>query len=612
MLTDVLARAVAGSPRKAAVVQGARRVRYNELAELAGRAAGGLRALGVEQGDCVAVVLPNGPELVAALFACARLRAVMLPLNPLLSREELLHFVADARATVVIAEEAAPPAGSGAAVVGFDSLLGSGEVPPAGSAFAGRALYLCTSGSTDTAKRLCCTQENLFYEAHNFVETVGLTAEDNILCTIPLHHSYGLGNCLLDAVYAGSTLVLPERTDAPFVAWCRRAVELIQTEGVRFYPGVPYQFDVLATLSDLPPGALAGLKLCVSSGDVLPRRTYERFRRRFGLPIRSLYGSTEAGSIALDTGPAETMQPGSLGRPLKNVEVRIRDELGRDQPPGSGGAIWVGSPTLPPGGYDNRPELNQTVFRDGYYHTGDVGKLDARGHLVLTGRKQSFVSVGGHKVDVGEVEEVLLSHPGVREAVVLEVEVSELGTLLKAVLVAQGPCPAAEVLAHCRQHLAAFKVPRVVEFRAELPRSPLGKVLRSELGGAAVVFPSGRAATDPDQLTALIQEQAALCLQCEADALGRSASFESMGFDSLRAAELHLRLVKLTGLPLSITLLWNYPSIDRLAAALWARMQAPPGPTASDPAAAAQGLDGLLDEVAGLSDPEVDASFRER
>src|SRR5262249_2649628 len=161
-------------------------------------------------GDCVAVALPNCPEFVAGLFACARLRAVMLPLNPQYTREELQRIVADARPKAVITNtpKAGLSAGTSATATGVEGLLTHPAEPMPAGEFHGPAVYLYTSGSTDAWKRLCCTQENLYYEAHNFVEAVGLTADDNILCTIPLHHSYGLGNCLLDAVYAGATLVL--------------------------------------------------------------------------------------------------------------------------------------------------------------------------------------------------------------------------------------------------------------------------------------------------------------------------------------------------------------------------------------------------------------------
>jgi long-chain acyl-CoA synthetase len=620
MLTDMLSEAVRKNPGKTAIVQGARRVRYDELDELAGRTAAGLRRLGVSPGECVAVVLPNSAEFVAALFACARLGAIMLPLNPQYTQEELRRYLADAPARLAIVAAATGDllAGTGVFVSEFGALLHDPPLPKPADRFGGRALYLYTSGSTDSSKRLCCTQENLVYEAINFVETVGLTAEDNVLCTIPLYHSYGLGNCLLDAVYTGSTLVLLDRNDAPFAAEAQRIFELIRAEKVTFYPGVPYQFQILASLPDSFGNPLAGLSLCVSSGDVLPRQTHERFLKRYGLPIRSLYGSTEAGSICLHTDPAELMQFGSLGPPLKNVAIRIRDDSGQDLPVNQSGRIWVKSPVIPPTGYENRPELTAQTFRDGFYDTGDLGKLDSRGNLIMTGRKQTFADVGGHKVDVSEVEEVLQSHPRVREAAAVGVEAGNLGTVIKAVVVADGGCDEALILAHCRQRLAAFKVPRLVEFRDALPRSPIGKVLKSELvGDRAFLTDSVRrepALPNVDSLAEQIREQAALCLQHEPTSLARSASFQSMGFDSLRATELHLRLVKLTGLPLSISVLWNYPSIDELAAAIWDEMNAKSkgneqlgGPTNISPVG--KSFDEILGEVESLSEREVDAAF---
>jgi long-chain acyl-CoA synthetase len=600
---------------------------------MAGRCAAGLRRLGVREGDRVSVVLPNSVEFVASLFACARLDVVMSPLDPLTPREQLLRFVKDAGARVVVTDVAAAVAGTDAAVVEFGSVLAELADPRERDDLRGPALYLYTSGSTDSWKRLCCTQENLFYEARNFVESAGLTAEDNILCTVPLHHSYGLGNCLLDAVYAGSTLVLPEPDGAPFSARCGQMLELMQREGVRVYPGVPYQFQILAELPGDSPTPVSDLKLCISSGDVLPRQTYERFLRRYGQPIRSLYGSTEAGSICIDLRPAEVLQFGSLGPPLANVEIRIRDDAGRELAAGESGEIWVKSPVIPPTGYDNRADLTAQAFRDGYFKTGDFGKVDARGYLVMTGRKQSFVEVGGRKVDLGEVEEVLGRHPKVCEAAALGVEVPRLGTVIKAVVSVRGTCGAGEIRAHCRAALAAFKVPRVIEVRRDaLPRSPLGKVLRSELGDvsgylrtleagdfADVWLAAGDdAAQQIELLAAEIQKQAALTLECEPAQVDRSRSFSELGFDSLQATELHLRLSRVTGVKLSITLLWNYPSIDELAKALWARMTAKPtgeeaqGPAPTLESAGASRLEDLLAEVEGLSEADGDASLGRR
>jgi long-chain acyl-CoA synthetase len=579
MLTGMLEKAVAANPTKAAVVQEGRRILYEELNALARRCAGGLRLLGVEAGDCVAVALPNCPEFVISLFACARLRAVMLPVNPRSTQEELRRILADARPKVVIANtpRAGLPAGIGASVTDFEGLLTHPAEPVPTGPFHGPAVYLYTSGSTDAWKRLCCTQDNLYYEAHNFVETVRLTAEDNVLCTIPLYHSYGLGNCLLDSVYAGSTLVLLEPEDTPFVARCRRVLELIRDESIRFFPGVPYQFQVLATLPESSPADLSRLKLCVSSGDVLPRQTYDRFLERFGVPIRSLYGSTEAGSISINTDPDNEMEAGSLGPPLRNVIIQIRDAEGKELPAGVDGEIWVKSPTIPPTGYDNRGNLTQETFRAGFYNTGDIGRWNHLGHLMLAGRKQSFITIAGNKVDTAEVEEVLQSCPGVREAAVLGVELPRIGTLLKAALVTDGPCRPSEIREFCRHRLAFYKVPRLIEAYPSLPRSAMGKVLKSELDGIESYLDGIRneearaivrrlstlsLGQRRGQVASLVQAQVAAVLGRPIATVPRHVGFVELGMDSFGAMELHARLEYLFDQELPQTFTSDHPTVD--------------------------------------------------
>jgi long-chain acyl-CoA synthetase len=579
MLTAMLQRAVLSDPRKAAIVQGARRIRYDELGELVGSCAGGLHQMGVNPGDCVAVVLPNCPEFVVCLFACARLRAVMLPLDPQKSREELLRLVAETEARMVITDSlgARLIAGTNAIVSEFAALLPHPPVPVPSDRFSGRALYLYTSGSTDVRKRLCCTQENMFYEALNFVETVGLSAVDNILCTIPLHHSYGLGNCLLDAVYTGSTLVLLEPDGGPFAARCNRVLELIRLEAIRFYPGVPYQFHVLATLPDYSQPDLTSLTLCVSSGDVLPRRTYERFLERFSLPIRSLYGSTEAGSISINTDPDDQMEVGSLGPPLKNVTIAIRDADGNELPTDVDGEIWVKSPTIPPSGYDNRSDLTHEAFLAGFYRTGDIGRCNQRGHLILAGRKETFIDIAGNKVDASEVEEVLESCPGVREAAVLGVDIPRIGTLVKAAVVTEGPCRPAEIREFCRQRLAFYKVPRLIERYPSLPRSAVGKVLKSELCGSERYLAGirnaeatrivGRLSTVSSGkrrslVAALARAQVAAVLGRPVETVPDNLGFIELGMDSFGAIELNARLEYLFNQELSQTFTFDHPTVD--------------------------------------------------
>ena len=595
MLSALLRDAVRADPAKIAIVCGEERIRYDELADRVRRCAFGLRSLGVGPGDCVAAVLHNCSEFVIAFLASAALRAIFLPLNPQYTKAELRRFITDGQPRVIVAggaslaicqtldmEPAVPIVAVGGdppGTIPFRELSGPADDTIGAASFMGRALYLYTSGSTDTYKRVCCTQENLYFEARNFIETMQLGADDTILCTIPLFHSYGIGNCLLDALYLGATLVILDQAsaeDAPFVNQCGKVAELIRRESVRCYPGVPYQFGVLAGLPESFPIDFSTIRLCISSADVLPRRTYERFLGRFGQPIRSLYGSTEAGSIAIDTTPKETIQFGSLGFPLRNVAIEIRDVDGWVLGPGQEGEIRVKSPTLPPAGYDNRPALTAEVFSGGSYRTGDVGMLDREGRLILTGRKQSFVDIAGYKVDIAEVEEVLHECPGVREAVALGVTIANIGTLIKAVVVARAGWREAEIRAFCRERLAFVKVPRLIELRDTLPRGPTGKVLKHELSDVEryldgirdsdslkLVSQLTRALPDRRRrlLHSLVQAQAAAVLGLQPNEIPGDQGFTELGMDSFASIELRARLEYLLECEFPETMTFDYPTV---------------------------------------------------
>jgi long-chain acyl-CoA synthetase len=601
MIMAMLCEAVRADPEKLAIVCGEERIRYGELADRVRRCAAGLRALGLAPGDCVAAVLPNCSEFVIAFLAAAAVRAIFLPLNPQYTRGEIHRFITDGQAKVILAggasldvcqavamdmQTAVPIVSVGRGppgTISFDELSGPRLELDGVERHADRVLYLYTSGSTDTYKRICCTQKNLWFEARNFIETMRLTKDDTILCTIPLFHSYGIGNCLLDALYLGATLVILEQIsaegrggDTPFLNQCGRVAELIRRESVRFYPGVPYQFSVLAGLPERFDIDLSSVGLCVSSGDILPRRTYERFLARFGQPIRSLYGSTEAGSIAINRSPKEQIKFGSSGMPLENVCIEIRNPDGMVLAAEAEGEIWVSSPTLPPTGYDNRAELTEAVFRDGFYGTGDVGSLDRDGQLTITGRKQSFVDIAGYKVDISEVEEILHECPGVQEAAALGITIENMGTLIKAVVVAKDGWREQQIRAFCRERLAFVKVPRLIELRGALPRASTGKVLKNELSDVTLYLDSIRdhetlrsvrqlAGAFPGQrrklIRSIVQAQAAAVLGLSPKEIPDGQGFTELGMDSFASIELRGRLEYLLGWALPETMTFDHPTV---------------------------------------------------
>jgi long-chain acyl-CoA synthetase len=284
---------------------------------------------------------------------------------------------------------------------------------------------------------------------------------------VPLFHTYGLGCCLLAAVQNAATLVLMKEPH-PFLLTRGRALDLLEREAITVFPGVPLNFRLLAEAGR--DADLSALRLCFSAGTALERPAFDAFLHRFGVPIRQLYGCTEAGTLTANLEPDAVATFESVGRPVGEVQVEIVD-----------GEVVVAGPALTRG-YRDAGARDDEAFRRGWFFSGDLGRLDDGGRLVITGRKKLLIEVAGHKVDPVEVEDVVISHPRVRDAVVLGVAGGLAGEqAVKAVIVPDGTLSERELIRFCQERLAAFKVPQIVERRDELPKSPLGKVLRKYL-----------------------------------------------------------------------------------------------------------------------------------
>ena len=483
MLTELLYEQARARPGHPALRHGADQLTYGELIERVERLAHGLAGRGVRAGDSVGLVLSNGPAFVTSFFALAGLGAAAVPINPAFMRDELEFSLRACDVHAIIAGEesravceriardweyplqviTAGPAGDGS--VSLDALLAGNDpltLEPRG--LGETVMEQFSSGSTGRPKRLCRTHGQCTAEARSYT-WVG--PEDRVFCAVPLFHTYGLGCCLLAALCRGATLVvMPEPN--PFLLHRARALELLEREACTVFPGVPFNFRLLA---DAPVDAdLSALRLCFSAGTALDRGTFDAFLRRFGVPVRQLYGCTEAGTLTANLDPDPVATFASVGRPVGEVDVTVVD-----------GEVSVASPALT-AGYADLPELTRDVFSGGRFRTGDLGRLEPDGSLVLTGRKKLLIQVGGYKVDPVEVQDVVCSHPKVHDAVVLGVP-SGVATdeRVKAVVVPAAELSDRELIQYCREHLANFKVPQIVERREEIPTSPLGKVLRKYL-----------------------------------------------------------------------------------------------------------------------------------
>jgi long-chain acyl-CoA synthetase len=505
MLEQLLAKTVREHPDKTAIVYDKLRISYEDLYAKVKGFSQGLSSIGIRQGDCVALILPNCPEFAIAFYAIARLNAIALPLNHLFKAEELYYYISDSNAKAIVTDakraelcrHIISKLDQPVELIVVDAVQPSSHyfpnliLPPTkgdrDTSFAGDVLYQYSSGSTGRPKRVSRTQQNLYCEANNFQATANVTASDTILCLVPLYHAHGLGNCLLAATVSGATLVILEQAlqngapvEVPFIFRCPRVLALIEAEKVTILPAVPY---ILNALAETPtPADLSTLRLCFSAGNFLPKEIFDKFYQRFGIPIRQLYGCTEAGSVSINLDAEPEKSQDSVGLPMQNVEIKLIDEEGNPVPTGAIGEVLIKSEALTRG-YHNLPELNQQAFKEGWYFTGDLGKQDAVGRFYITGRKKILIDTGGRKVDPIEIEDILLAHPKIKEAVVVGIKGVHAGELVKAAIVLKDAelCEQQEIFAYCKERMAEFKIPKIIEFREEIPKSPLGKVLRKAL-----------------------------------------------------------------------------------------------------------------------------------
>lgn len=489
-----------------AIVHDDLRISYKDLYSDVVGLCNGFRSAGIKSGDCIAMILPNHPEFITAFFAAARLNVIVLLVNPVLVEAEIKYYIDDSDATAIITDSQRAGicqniisksdrkielivTGPGApSAIRFDDLIKDEGVDDEENAvFEGNMVYQYSSGSTGRPKRVGKTQENLYHEAYNFHSTTNTSSSDKILCVVPLFHAHGLGNCMLATIFTGGSLIILEDlkkngvpVQVPFVLRRQRVLELIEGEKITILPGVPFVFSALADTPDDFQVDITSMRLCFSAGNFLSEDVFKKFMQRFSIPVRQLYGCTEVGSFSINLEPVDDFHYDSVGLPMKNNEVKIVDDSGSSLPSETIGEVMIKSEALT-SGYYNMPELNKEAFKDGYFLTGDLGKKDEKGSLYITGRKKIFIEVGGNKVDPFEIEDVMITHPNVKEVVVVGVKEPIGGEAIKAVIVPEGECKKQDLILHCKERLTSFKIPQFIEFRKEIPKSPLGKILRKDL-----------------------------------------------------------------------------------------------------------------------------------
>jgi long-chain acyl-CoA synthetase len=534
-LHQILEQTAAKSPGATALIFYGARLTYGQLEEHVNRAAAGLQALGVRQGDRVALMLPNCPQFVIGYFGALRAGAIVTPTSSMYTAREVTHQWNDAGVKVVIAyrrlfpvirtalpqlatapqivltglrqycpshfrrlcaslespsasqpprtlksasrpgHEASPP------VRRWDELLGLSRAPsPAALTPSDIACLQYTGGTTGTSKGAMLTHANLAINArqtNDWLAPDGAQADVRV-AALPLFHVYAMTCVMISSVQAGASVVILPRFEL------RATLNVIRKYHPTIFHGVPTMYVAFNGAPHLERYGFNSLRVCMSGGAPLPAQVREKFEALTGARLVEGYGLTETSPVTHINPPTGSPKLGSIGLPVRDTEARIMDlETGqRELPAGETGEIAIRGPQVMKG-YWNKPKETALVLRDGWLYTGDAARKDADGYFYIVDRMKDMIIAGGYKIYPREVEEVLFECPKVKEAGVIGVADAYRGETVKAFVVLKEGAAATpeEIMAFCRGRLAAYKAPRQVVFLEALPKSAAGKYLRREL-----------------------------------------------------------------------------------------------------------------------------------
>ncbi|MGW5636999.1 long-chain-fatty-acid--CoA ligase [Streptomyces sp. NPDC003832] len=475
-------------PERPALRLGEQVITYAELDDRTARAAALLRAEGVRPGDRVALMLPNVPEFVVLYYGALRAGAVVVPMNPLLKTRETEFHLADSGAVRLFEWHQAPGEGAqGAAAAGvrhtaveptaFATTLAGYEplTALADTDDEDMAVLLYTSGTTGRPKGAVLTHAGLRHNTEvNGVEIQRMTPDDVVVGCLPLFHIFGQICTMSTAVRSGASLVLIPRFEPGAV------LEAIARERATVFEGVPTMYAAL--LQHPSQADVSTLRMCISGGASLPVEILHGFERRFGCPVLEGFGMSETSPVVTFNHPDRPRKAGSIGTPIRDVEVRLLDDTGQDVAPGEIGELSVRGPNVMKG-YWNRPAETEAAVPDGWLRSGDLARRDDDGYLYIVDRKKDMIIRGGYNVYPREIEELLHEHPAVALAAVLGVPHPELGEEIAAVVVLRPTAEATadELRQYVKDRVAAYKYPRHVQLVDQLPLGPSGKILKREI-----------------------------------------------------------------------------------------------------------------------------------
>jgi long-chain acyl-CoA synthetase len=489
-LAEILANAAERFGDRAALKLDDAVMTYAQLDDASARVAGVLSERGLEAGDRVGIMLPNVPYFAVAYYGVLRAGGVVVPMNVLLKGREVSFYLSDPGAKLLFAwHDFADAARAGADEAGaemisvapgeFEQLLAGAE-PVAGMvdrADDDTAVILYTSGTTGRPKGAELTHGNLLRNCEISATKLAEAGEEDVLLgALPLFHSFGQTCGLNASVRVGACLSMIPRFDP------RKALEIIERDKVTIFQGVPTMYHAMLNHPGHEDADVSCLRVCMSGGAAMPVEVMRGFEEAFGCQVLEGYGLSETSPVASFNHPHAERKPGSIGTPIEGVEMRAVDEDGNEVAPGEVGEIAIRGHNVMKG-YWGRAESTEEVMRDGWFHTGDMAKVDEDGYFFIVDRKKEMIIRGGYNVYPREVEEVLYEHPAVSEAAVVGVPDEAMGEEVGAAVVLKPgeEAGADEIRAFVKERVAGYKYPRRIWFLDELPKGPTGKILKREI-----------------------------------------------------------------------------------------------------------------------------------
>jgi long-chain acyl-CoA synthetase len=463
---------------------------YQLLNEGSARVAGMLRSKGIEPGDRVGIMLPNVPHFPIVYYGILRVGGVVVPMNPLLKAREVEFYLRDPEAKVMFAwGDFAEAAGPGAEAAGAEAILvkpgefeqslfeqeASHEVVERDGG--DTAVILYTSGTTGTPKGAELTHDNLGSNVDTILSSlIEITPDDIVLGALPFFHSFGQTCGLNSCVKAGGMLTLLPRFEPD------KALEILARDRVTIFQGVPTMYVAMLHSDKAGEADTSSLRLCVSGGSAMPGEVLRAFEEKFGCKILEGYGLSETSPVASFNHPDRERKVGSIGTPVEGVQMKVVDDEGDDVEQGEVGEIVIKGPNVMKG-YWRKDDATAEAIKDGWFHTGDMAKIDEEGYFFIVDRKKEMILRGGYNVYPREIEEVLYEHPAVAEVAVVGVADDKMGEEVGAAVVLKKgeDVSADELKAFVKEQVAGYKYPRKVWFVDELPKGPTGKILKREV-----------------------------------------------------------------------------------------------------------------------------------